>query len=924
MAQEIDALPLIRTKLQRPRLPGDLIPRRRLLDRLDASLDRKLILVSAVAGAGKTTLLAQWLEEYPQPSAWLSLDEHDNDPIAFSSYLCGAIQTVFPSACDNLHSLLNASPTPPPRVITALIVNELDELLAGPSQRGAHPTSGFILVLDDYHTITEPAIHEILASLIQHLPQGMRLALATRTDPWLPLARLRACKEMTEVRSADLRFTPEEAHVFLRGTTGRDPSPETIRLWADKTEGWVVGLRLAALSMRDRPADIAFVQDFEGTGSDLIAEYFASEVLARQSAEIQDFALRTAVLDRFCAPLCEALTEVSAAKSQEILEWIARANLFLVPLGDEDGWYRYHPLFRDILRHELEQRHSAAEVSGLHARAGAWFAQHGWIDEGLNHLMAAGDTVAAVSLVARQRYALMNRTQWARLDQVLHQFSPDILDQYPDLLMLKTWLLYHGSRFAELAAALQRLEAAMSRASLSPDQVSALQGEISALRSLMYYHAVDPTSALTAARQALEKTPHELWIVRIMARMLLAGALLMMGDESEAYSTVYTGFEDEGDGSNPFKATLLATACNIHWMAADLQGLAQAAAQCITLSQDAHSPEIMNQGHNQLGRVRYQHNELAAAERHFSSVVQQPYLNYGGAFAHSACGLALTHQAQGRPEDARAVAESAVAFMLETGNTTLLPVALAFQAELAVMQGQVAMAGRWAARLDPVPSLSPMYGFFSPHLTLVKVWLAQDTPASRARGAELLDSVQAFCESTHTTRFLIEARALQALLHDGKGDEPAALAALQQAIALAEPGGFVRLFVDLGPPMARLLEGLYQRGVRPDYISRILAAFPEATTTGGRSVRRQPTTPESPNGPSSAVRRPSSSLIEPLTPRESEVLALLGRHLSNKEIAKELVISPDTVKSHTLSIYRKLDVRGRQQAAARAREWGLL
>jgi LuxR family maltose regulon positive regulatory protein len=919
MTDELNSLPLIRTKLQRPRLPEDLIPRPRLLTRLQRGLDRKLTLISAQAGAGKSTLLAQWLAdvEPTRPSAWLSLDEHDNDLISFLGYVCEAIRTAFPDACDQTVRLLSALETPPLPVIISTLVNELDDLVTngGPSANGGGSAKGLILALDDYHTITEVAIHKMMSSLIAYLPQGVHLALATRADPGLPLAGLRARREMTEVRSIDLRFTLEEAHAFLEGTVGRELDPETVRLLENKTEGWVVGLRLAALSVGNLADDEAFVQGFQRTGGAAAVDYLAGEVLARQSPDIQDFALRTSVLERFCAPLCEALTEVSARRSQEIIEWIAGANLFLVPLDEEGRWYRYHHLFRDLLQHELGQQYSAADISGLHARAGAWYAHNGLIDEALHHFLATDDTAAAVALVARHRYALMNRAQWARLERYLRAFSPDVVNQSPKLLLLKTWLLYQRGRYAELPAAVQRIEAALAHATLAPEAVERAQGEMSALRSIIFYFAVDAESALAHGRQALAKTPRELWIVRLAARLYMAAALVMTGDVNGAYEAVYAGFEKEGDGSNPFKATLLTTACNIHWMTADLPGLARAAKQILALSQDPHSPQFLAWGHYHLGRVRYHQGDLAAAEEHFTAVVQQPYLSYGICYVNSACGLALTHQALGRPERAREVAETVVAFMLEMGNTSLLPVALAFQAELALLQGQIAVASQWAARLDPVPPLSPMYGLFAPHLTLAKIWLAQDdTPASRGRAGELVERVRAFCESTHTTRFLIEALALQASLHDGEGDEVAALAALERAITMAEAGSFIRLFVDLGPPLDRLLERLRRQGVAPEYISRILVAF-ETTDDADVDMRRRMTEPA--NGP-------SSPLVEDLTPRELEVLALLGRHLTNKEIAEKLVISPETVKSHTLSIYRKLDVRKRQQAVARAKELDIL
>ncbi|MFN2244811.1 MAG: LuxR C-terminal-related transcriptional regulator, partial [Anaerolineae bacterium] len=479
----------------------------------------------------------------------------------------------------------------------------------------------------------------------------------------------------------------------------------------------------------------------------------------------------------------------------------------------------------------------------------------------------------------------------------------------PELLVLQAWLLYHRGRNAELPAAIQRLEAALARATLAPEAGEALQGELSTLRSYVSIWAIDLEGGFAQAREALAKTPRELWIVRLLARVCLAVAQLLAGDESGAYETVYAGFEQEGDQSNPFKATLLATACNIHWMTADLLGLARAAEQILALSQDPYSPAFLAWGHYHLGRVQYHHGDLAAAEEHFAAVVQHPYQSYGYCYLYSACGLALVHQALGRPERAREVVETAAAFILETGNTTLLALALAFQVELAVMQGQIAVAGQLAARFDPVPPLSPMYGLFAPHLTLVKVWLAQDTPASRGRAADLLGQVQTFCESSHTRRFLIEALALQALLHDREGDGPAALDALQQAIVLAEPAGFIRLFVDLGPGLVPFLSELRQQNVAPDYLDRLLAAFP-ADQAGSSAA---------PGGAAEA-----HPLVEPLTPRELEVLALLARHLTNKEIAAELVIAPVTVKTHTLNIYRKLDVRKRREAVERAQELNLL
>lgn len=917
MTIETGALTLIRAKMQRPQLPEDLVLRRRLLDRLQAGLSRKLTLISAQAGAGKTTLMAQWLADAASHRyvAWLSLDEHDNDLVVFVSYLVGAVRTVIPGACERTLDLLGAAQTPPLHLISTSLINELDDLAMGLSTESgssaAPSRDGLILALDDYQVITEPAIHELMSDLIQHLPREVHVALASRMDPPLPLTRLRARREMTELRFVDLRFSPGEADAFLQGVLDRDVSVETAALLVEKAEGWIVGLRLAALTVRMLDDDGALEEPFWGGGGALVAEYLLDEVLAAQSPEIQDFVMRISILDRFCAPLCEAVTGIPAARSQEIIEWIARANLFLVPLDAEGRWYRYHHLFRDLLRPRLERQHGTTAVARMHARAGAWYARNGLVDEALDHLLAAGDVAAAAEAVARHRTDMLNQARWARLTRWVRRFPSDVLDQYPDMLMLKTWLLYHQARYAELPASLKRVEASLARVPLAAGTVDDLQGEMDALRSLLAYLAGDAEATILRARSSLGSTRPDLWIVRSLARMALALALQMRGDLRDAHAAVYDGFVQEEVSGPEFTATLLLTACFTHWISGDLRGLAQVAGRCIVRSQGAESPQIGNYGHYHLGTARYQQNELTSAERHFSVVCRQPYLNYGDAFVYGACGLALTRQAQGRQEEAREVAGSAVDFMLETGNTTLLPEARALQAELALTQGKLGAASQWAAQLDPVRPLSPVYGFFSSQLTLVKVWLAQNTPASRGRASDLLSRLQAFFTSTHNVRFSIETLALQALLSSAEGDESAALTALREAITLAEPGGFIRVFVDLGPSIARLLEQLRRQGVTPHYIGRILSAFEETDET-----------PTGTDGRRTSVEE--ACLLDPLTPRELEVLGHLARHQTNRQIAEELVISPGTVKTHTLRIYRKLDVAGRQQAVAKARKLNIL
>lgn len=378
----------------------------------------------------------------------------------------------------------------------------------------------------------------------------------------------------------------------------------------------------------------------------------------------------------------------------------------------------------------------------------------------------------------------------------------------------------------------------------------------------------------------------------------------------DTYGTMLAGFDNEQVSNCRFKTILLSTVCHVSWVAADLQGLVQYAEKSLAVSQDERMPEFVGWGHYHLGCAYYHQNDLAAAEQHFGTVVWRPYLSYGPCYIQSACGLALTYQAQDRPDDARAVAASAVGFLLETGNTTLLPVAQSLQLELALRQGQAATPILSANPAVSVPDLLPLIEFYEPVLTLVKSWLAQDTPASREQAVQCLDQLQTFTKETHNTRYLIEVLALHAMLHMTYNRISEARSALAQAIQLAEPGGFLRLFVDLGPRMADLLADLRTSDDRHSaYIARIQSAFAQHNDT-----RHPPPT----------ARAGQSSLIEPLSNREMDVLVLLAARHSNKEIAAQLVISPNTVSTHTRHIFAKLEVHNRRDAVARAQALGLL
>lgn len=893
---------LIETKLHRPPLPVEIVPRPRLLVRLEQHRGRPLTLVSAPAGYGKSTLINTWLESVDCPSAWLSLDEHDNELEGFLSYFLAAIQTIFPDAMPETDALLMSTPLPPISAIANILINELNQI-----------EEPFILVLDDYHLIETQAIHELMNKLLRHPPRNLHLVLSTRMDPLLPIVTFRAKNQVTEIRTQDLRFNQSETLLLFQKLIETPVDRAAIIEMNAQAEGWVTGLRLAALAMRHRIRQDSLQGELSMHNS-YVTGYLMAEILENQTENQTNCMLKTSLLGRFCAGLCEAVcipgaepsgdeSEGSSFSGVQFLEWLLGSNLFVIPLNDQYEWFRYHQLFRDFLQKELTRRFGTDEIREVHANAGRWFAQNGWVEEALYHLLAAGDTAAAIEVVFQHRYTMLNATQWQRLEKLLNLFSAEVVENSAELWMLKTWLVFHRGKYADLPASLEHLDTILNR---EPNRNTArrLAGEISCLRSLIAYHVGDSEGTIAEARQALENVPAELWIARILARTYLGAGLLMKGDINGGYHAYYDAFEEEKVQNKHFKATMLMTACHFHWITADLKSMKHAAKRCIALCEEADYQQILGYGNYHLGCVRYQQNRLSAAAELFSNVVARPYLNYGISYINSACGLGMTYQALGREAEAREVTKEAIAFLLETGNTTQLPLALVLQAELALMQGNLPAASQWAAKLDPVPPLIPVPYFFSPHLTLVKVWLAQNTISSRSKADELLNQLEEYLAGINNTRFLIETLALRALLEKANGDKSGALKALERALRLAQPGEFIRLFVDLGTPMAQLLS--YLRGDKSleAYIKRIRSAFPESQ--------------------GAILHQSRGDLPAPLTSRELQILELLRYRLSNKEIASQLVISPGTVKGHTIKIYQKLGVKSRRQAVEKAIALGIL
>ncbi len=932
---------LIRTKLNRPPVGTDFVYRPHLLERLEKHRQRPLTLVSAPAGYGKSTLVSSWLEASSSPGAWVSLDKNDDNLHLFLSYFLAAVQNMFPDVGRKTLTMLDALTLPSVSLLAGSLINEL-ELIEQP----------FILVLDDYQHIQDESVHDLLTELLHHPSQSMHLVLISRRDPPLLISTLRAQGLVTEIRIQDLRFTMAETATFLKQLLGIQIDPSIIAALEEKTEGWVTGLRLAALSMRHLGnLDPSLLEP--QVDAQYVMEYLFNEVFSQQPPEIIQYLLGTAILDRFCSPLCEAVCAPGAEPftcemgGWEFVAWLKKENLFLIPLDAENRWFRYHHLFRKLLVNQLNRRSSAEEIKALHAQASAWFFENDLIEESLRHTLTAGDAETAGSLVARFGHQLMNDQQWMRLERCLRLLPRDQIELDPALLVLEAWLHHVRQNLSGMSSCLKRIETLNTTS--PPDtfvNVKYVQGHSEAMCAFQHYMAADGESASALSRRTLKEIPLHHKRARLFADIFQLGAYQMIGNLETGLAVYQEAMGRYTERDKNYHALYLANLGLVNWMDANLIALQQTAECLLDVINGNSLPATVSYGLYFLGIFHYHRNDLQRAEEKLAEVVKIYHAVSPMNFAHSAFALALTYQAQGKPGQAGEISKSVVVDSTETNNADMLQAARAFEVELALRQGRLAEASRWVEKYQAKPFL-PTYRFYMPQLTAVKIMLAQDTTASRRQAADLLDQLHDFHTSIHNKIFQISVLALQAVQLDSGGEKSVAMEKLTEALNLAEPGGFIRLFVDLGPQMTDLLKRLIQKNVAVEYVGRILSAFREdaqRVVSDAFHHEQYPPIQRSSSSSNSAFppgRRPlwplragcripnsdfhtSQPLVQPLTNRELQILDLLGQWLQNKEIAAELFISPQTVKKHLGNIFGKLNVSNRRQAVEKARILGIL
>lgn len=894
---------LLTTKLAIPPARSGLVARPRLLEQLQAGMAHPLSLLAAPAGFGKTVLLSSFAQQSDIAVGWVSLDSSDNDPTQFWTYVLAALDRLQPGIGQAALSLLRTEQPVAIDTVLIALINALSDL-----------RQQIVLVLDDYHVIEAPPIHDAMTFLLDHLPAQLRLVIASRVDPPLPLARLRVRGQLTELRIDNLRFTLEEAATFLNETMGLRLTADNIATLETRTEGWIAGLQLAALSMQGRKDVSGFVSAFAGSHR-YVMDYLVEEVLRQQPEHIQRFLLHTSLLERLNGSLCDAVT--GQANGRKTLEELEQANLFLIPLDEERYWYRYHHLFADTLRYRLSLSQPEI-VPELHQRASAWFERNGLIVEAVHSALAAHDFPNALRLIGLIATAMIERGEYVTLLRWLETLPEDVLYAHPALCLRYAWILLFTGRVDAYERPLQIAEQAWQAEDNRP-----MLGRVYHFRMNMARLQGDAARTIPLAQQALSFLPEDDGYNRGSCLVALGASYLLLGQLAEAEQ-----YLREGGSISRAAGGLITALLAINYLG-DMQivqgKLREAVATYRNVIGQTGERLLWQVAEANIGlaRVLHEWNRLEEAAQHVEqAMVLARETQREVYFAPGYIVLAQLLQAQGETAQASETLDKAVEVARRLGHLPWLRRANALQARLHLAQGNLPMVERWRAEAGIDASDEPTFERESEYLVLARLSIAQE---KQPQAIKLLERLLQADATAGRTGAMLQVLALNALAYQASGDSKQAMATLERLLLLSEPEGYTRLFVDEGPAMQKLLVRYLALATRQDqrdgkhasldYAQKLLAAFPR------QEMAHTPTNKSIPPAEKLAGESP---LLEPLSAREQEVLELLAAGLSNAAIAERLVVTVGTVKTHMKSIYGKLGVHSRTQAIVRAREANLL
>ncbi|MFN2236477.1 MAG: LuxR C-terminal-related transcriptional regulator [Anaerolineales bacterium] len=889
---------ILTTKLYIPPPRPDLVLRPRLFECLQRGLERKLTLISAPAGYGKTTLLSAWISQLNQDVAWLSLDEFDNDIGRFIDYLIAAMQIVEPDLGKTIPKLIDASDA---FSANNLITSFINEILI--------TNKDYLFVLDDFHVISERDVHALMIFLIENLPPNLHLMIASRTDPPIQVARLRVTGDLSEIRANDLRFTQNEAVEFFHQLKDYGLDPKDVGTLVEKTEGWITGLQLACISLQNYPNKQAFLRAFAGDDRH-IADYLFEEVLGSLPAYIQSFLLDTSILDRLCASLCNAVT--GREDSQEILSALEQTNLFLIPLDNRRQWYRYHRLFGDLLNLSLKKK-APSTIPALHIRASEWYQNQGFFNLSVTHAIKAEDIKLVEKFVRENTLGMLEIGETKTVDRWLCTLPQDTVQKSLWLTIARGWTLVFSGKIDAAEAALQNLETQIFKDDVDPDQLKRASGQIAALRAYVADLRGDPSLVESCAIEALEKLSEDDLIAKAFSSMMLATAYNRQGDTQRAEVALQDALITSEIRPNSFVA--IDSLCMLSGIQR-LRGMLYESEATLKRVLDL-SFENIAMGNRQfpitglayiyLGQIYYEWNRLGEALNSTKQGLDllEPW-GYSdcvivGLMRLTSIYLAMRdiHQAIEIIRKAKRISDNMPYWMDRVASV---------EAWVAALNGDQHLATSWVNAQYDLLQREPEIHLGLIYRNYTKTIMQQ---GKYADAAGILRKVAQITQDRGANDRLIRTLTLMALALLGQGDEEEALDHLIRAIELAEPGGYVRVFLDAGEPLYVLLYQAAQKGIHPQYCMRILREA-EKDAKGSIGIMKV------------GDQEETIDMVEPLSEREIEVLKYIAQGFTNQEVAQELVLSLYTVKSHARNIYSKLGVKNRTEAVTRARLLGLL
>ena len=887
----------------------DIVPRDRLLDRLNAGLHRPLTLISAPAGYGKSTIASRWAAGCDYPNAWVSLEESDSDLQMFLSYVLAAIQTLFPRTNFRTEAILETSQMPPAADLARHLLNDLHQI-----------SEPFNLVLDDYHRIQRGSpVNDLLDEFLAYPPRGMHLVLLTRQDPALQIASMRGRGLLNEIRASDLRFTPDESAAFLSRMLNVIVDQDMAAILEAKTEGWAVGLRLAGLYLQSQKELKRSLQQLSGN-SRHIAEYLLAEVVSKQHPEMVSYLLETSILDRFCAPLCCHLhqtgnhgnDEKPEVDAEQFIQSLTATNLFVINLDNKGYWFRYHHLFHDFLKGELHKQFSTDRIADLHRTAGTWFAENDLIEEAIRHFVFAGDTSAAVQLIIDRRYELLNASSAVRLGHWLRLLPEKEVEQNPLLICTQAYISIMLGNFADLKFFTEKAVEMMAALSPASDIYSLLKGEVLVLQGLVIMLGGDAPRSLAHADESMGYLPEDALLIRSLGIGVSSACHQMMGNCDHARALLREAMSNRMWPTN-IQARLYYYLSIVSYLDGDLTGAMNASRECLRCLKDtpfAHTRAFANYF---LGVGHYLRNERDAVEPFLMAVWADRHACNPSYVVQASLILVSMYLSQGNEFAAVQMLDQVVVYCREYDQEAISAIIQPVEAEIALRRGDLQRVQQACKQADFDVYILPWL-YYLPKLTPIKLMLAESTEQSLRKAHGRLSALDDQMRRINRKSVLIEILALRALVCYKQRDEAAALQNLQNALDLAEPGNWIRTFVDLGMEMEDLLNCLIQQQTGQTYAQQVLKACQAENRKKASMTLDETSRAQIPESPSHTV----------LTQREMEILPLLADGLNNQEIAARLHIAPVTVKTHLQNIYKKLNSKNRIEALKKSREIGII